>query len=150
MMELEGTFMCCGVKNSNGRIYDSSIMQNAIADYQKKVSDNVAYGYFNNDAIPLMGELEHPSDNIAKITHKVTEVNFDETSGKLFGKIQLLDTPQGKVAQTIVSQMNEIGIAPAMVIDINEDGTVEHVDEIRSFNLCNNPSWTEAKVKPVE
>lgn len=150
MIKLEGTFMRCGVKNANGRTYDSSIMQQAIKDYQKKVADNVAYGYFNDDAVPLMGDITHPSDSIAQITHKVTELNFDEETGMLFGKIQLLDTPQGKIAQTIVSEMGEMGVAPAMLASINEDGVVEEVDEIRSFNLCNNPAWSEAKMKPIK
>jgi len=150
MIELEGTFMRFGVKNANGRTYDSSIMQQAISDYQKKVADNVAYGYFNDDAVSLMGDITHPSDNITQITHKVTELNFDEETGMLFGKIQLLDTPKGKIAQTIVSEMGDMGVAPAMLASINEDGVVEKVDEIRSFNLCNNPAWSESKMKPIK
>lgn len=150
-MELEGTFMCCGVKNSNGRTYDSSIMQNAIADYQKKVAEGKAFGYLGDDQDRYYyGAPCHPNENIADISHKITEFNFDEETGKLFGKIQLLDTPRGKVAQTIVAQTNEMGVAASLAGEVDRDGTVLEVNEIFGFNLCNNPSWTEAKVKPVE
>lgn len=151
MIELEGTFMRCGVKNANGRTYDSSIMQQAISDYQKKVADGKAFGYLgDNQDRYCLGEITHPSENIGEISHQITEVNFDENTGKLFGKVKLLDTPRGKIAQAALELMGTMGIAMCGTGEIDKDGIIKSIQKIDWFNLCNNPAWEDAIVKPIK
>lgn len=144
-MELEGTFMKVDVRNSNGHIYKAEAMQEAFEAYQKKVDAGEAYG--------ILGDVTHPersfSDNISNISHKITEIHWDASTGSIFGKVELLDTPNGKIAQEIVNNSGTLDMAPSMLVEPKEDGEYDVV-QIRSFDICHESAWPDAKVKPVE
>ena len=147
-MKLEGTFMKVGVRNNNGRIYTAEAIEEAFAAYQKKVDDGKAFG--------TILDIDHPSESfepeLKDISHRVTEVNYNEDTGEVFGKIELYeDTPKGKIVKSIIDNFGSLDIAPSMIVDNSNtvNGAIGHVERLNSFDICKESAWPEAKVKPT-
>ena len=144
MTTLIGTFMQAGVMNANGHIYDPEAMKVAFDEYKKKVDAGEAFG--------IIGDAERPTDtfdtNLSEISHRITEINYDELTGKVFGKIQLYDTPRGNIAQKLIDTYGSLDIAPSSFGEI-EDGKVVKVSQFNSFDIVKESAWPDAKVKPI-
>ena len=147
MLEASGTFMKVGVRNNNGRIYTTEAMTDAFKEYQERVERGEAFGTFT--------DISHPEDNfyetkLSRVTHKVKEVEWNNENGEVFGKIELLDTPDGKIAQEMMKATGSLDIAPTMLIDnTSEDGVIDNVLKLESFDICKESAWPDAKVKPT-
>lgn len=145
-MELQGTFMKLGVRNGNGHIYTSESLKTAFEDYQKKVADGNAFG--------TIIDVNHPSNafdsdrRLSEISHRVTEVEWNNDSNEITGKIELYDTPDGNIAEKFLEVNGELDIAPSTIGELKEDGTV-YVSEIISFDICLESAFEEAKIYPV-
>ena len=130
--------------NANGRIYDPEAMKAAFDDYKKKVDAGEAFG--------IIGDAERSTDTfdtkLSEISHRVTEINYDELTGKVFGKIQLYDTPRGNIAQKLVDTYGSLDIAPSSFGEI-ENGKVVKVSQFNSFDIVKESAWPDAKVKPI-
>ena len=74
--------MTVGVRNGNGRLYNSSAFATAFEEYKKKVDAGEAYG--------RIMDIEHPErsfeNNISDISHRVTEVRWNTENGEITGK----------------------------------------------------------------
>lgn len=147
MMKLEGKFMTVGVRNSNGRLYNSSAFATAFEEYKKKVDAGEAYG--------RIMDIEHPErsfeNNISDISHRVTEVRWNTENGEITGKLELLDTPNGKLLQEFVKQTGSLYISPSMIVDNTNtvNGEIKHIERLESFDVCQESAWPDAKVKPT-
>ena len=100
-MILSGVIQRCGVPNGNGRIYTNEVLEREIGLYEKLVKENRA-----------LGELDHPESNIvelANVSHKMTAVWME--GDDVYGKIQVLDTPSGKILRALVEGGCKIGIS---------------------------------------
>lgn len=144
-MQLEGTFMKVDVRNSNGHIYKAEAIQNALEEYKKKVDAGEAFG--------ILGDAREPersfNNDIGEISHMITDVSLDASTGNIFGKIELLDTPNGRIAKEMINAMGEIDVAPSMLVEPNGNGDYDVV-QIQSFDFCKESAWPDAKVKPIE
>lgn len=144
-MRLEGTFMKVDVRNSNGHIYKAEAIQYALEEYKKKVDAGEAFG--------ILGDAREPersfNNDIEEISHIITDVSLDASTGNIFGKIELLDTPNGRIAKDMINAMGEIDVAPSMLVEPNENGEYDVV-QIQSFDFCKESAWPDAKVKPIE
>ena len=145
-MQLEGTFMKVDVRNSNGHIYKAEAIQDALEEYKKKVDAGEAFGRIIDVGRPEKS-FNNENEDISH-SHKITDVSLDTSTGNIFGKIELLDTPNGKIAQELVNNMGEIDVAPSMLVESNENGDYDVV-QIQSFDFCRESAWPDAKVKPV-
>ena len=111
--------------NQNGRIYNSKLLQPLL---NKK--------YF--------GEISHPGTpnvDLSKISHEISNLRIEEDI--LYGDVNVLDTPQGKKLNKILS---EVIFRPRALGNINEQNVVENFELIAfdaipknqdSFNLEN-------------
>lgn len=137
------------VRNSNGRTYDAGKMQQAFDEYKKKVDAGEAFGYLGNQDNYLMGEFTHNGENLSDVSHKITEINWDASTGEVFGKIELLDTLNGQIAQKLVETYGTLDIAPSSYGEV-KDGQVVEVVQLNSFDIVRESAWPDAKVKPVK
>ena len=144
-MRLEGTFMKVDVRNSNGHIYKAEAIQNALEEYKKKVDAGEAFGILGD---ATESEKSFTND-IGEISHMITDVSLDASTGKIFGKIELLDTPNGRIAREMINAMGEIDIAPSMFVEQNENSDYDVV-QIQSFDFCRESAWPDAKMKPID
>jgi hypothetical protein len=95
-----------------------------------------------------LGELDHPEDsviNLKNASHLVTEVWWD---GKdVMGKVQVLNTPSGKVLKELVGSGVKLGISSrgmGSVQESNGQTIVEDDFQLICFDFVSEPSTTGA------
>jgi hypothetical protein len=134
---LSGVMQRSDVQNGNGRIYPHKILMREMQNYDKLVKERRA-----------LGELDHPEDsviNLKNASHLVTEVWWD---GKdVMGKVQVLNTPSGKVLKELVSSGVKLGISSrgmGSVQESNGQTIVEDDFQLICFDFVSEPSTTGA------
>jgi Prohead core protein serine protease len=100
---LSGPFAELDVFNNNGRRYPRPIYESAYTQVAPKIPQR-----------RLLGELDHPLEydevRLANVSHVITECEIN-SDGVVSGKVELLDTPAGKVAQALVECGVPLGIS---------------------------------------
>jgi hypothetical protein len=100
-LTLKGPMQRCEAPNQNKRIYPRSILHREFENMQKSVLEKRA-----------MGELDHPETStvsLEKVSHVVREMWWDGDTW--MGRIEVLDTPCGKIAQSIIDSGVTLGIS---------------------------------------
>ena len=101
-MYIEGVFLQGDLKNRNGRMYPVGTLAKEVNRYNEAF---VAKGR-------ALGELGHPDGptvNLDRVSHKITSLRQE---GKNFiGKAQLLETPMGKIAKSLLDEGVTLGVS---------------------------------------
>ena len=84
--------------------------------------------------------------NLNNVSHIIEDIKYNEDAHNVEGTINLVDTPQGKIAQTLLKQFGEIEIAPR-VLNYSKDNTNIISFEVVSFDIVQNSAFPEAKVR---
>lgn len=134
----------------NGRLYDDAL-------WEKALNNDIAKEEFANGGI--LGELGHPADRIEtdpkEIAICMRQPPVKDKNGLLIGKWDILDTPNGRIAKTLVDYGYKLGISSRGNGDVydNGDGT-ETVDEdtydFQAFDLVLLPAVKAARLSPVK
>ena len=139
---LEGTFAELDKLNRNQRIYTKG-------EYLKHLA------YLRNDiksGEPLLGELDHPDDRfevkLKEASHRIIDLWYDESDNTVKGKIELLDTPNGKLAKSIVDQGIPLHISSRAAGSVNSDNTVS-IQQIYTYDLVCKPGFAGAVLHRV-
>lgn len=113
--------------NENGRVYPKTEMERAIKDY---LSSGRCYGEFNSN----YGELSHPV-SLSNISHEIKDINIVDKD--VICKIELLDTPQGKIAKDIIKSGKDLKIAPRIIAQVEpiKKGPGKHTGETKLKNI---------------
>ena len=102
--------------------------------------------------------MDHPDTsviNLANASHLVTDIWMDEN--KCMGKIEVLNTPSGKVLKELVGAGVKLGISSRGMGSIREENGVTLVEDdfqLICFDMVSDPStpgafmMTEAKQRP--
>lgn len=95
----------CADSNRNRRLYSESLLRNKIVEspYTKEMIANKS----------LFGEIAHPVDrsdiDLNKVSHCITSLTLKE--GVVYGTADILDTPAGRIMDTLVEYGSVIGIS---------------------------------------
>jgi hypothetical protein len=99
---IEGVFMQSAVKNRNGRVYPTEILNEEVKRYNKEyVKKNRA-----------MGELNHPQGptvNLDRVSHIIKELKSE--GNNILGKAKIMDTPMGKIAKNLIDEGAKLGVS---------------------------------------
>jgi hypothetical protein len=98
---MRGILQKADTLNQNGRIYPEAILEREIRNYQKFIMENRA-----------LGELDHPDSsvvNLKNVSHVIKEAYLEK--GVVYGTVELLDTPSGKILQSLVESGVKLGIS---------------------------------------
>ena len=93
---LKGIIQRAETLNQNGRVYPKSILEREVMNYQKLIKENRA-----------LGECDHPDSSVVElknVSHIVREAYMDGDS--VYGAIEILDTPKGKIIQSLIERRN--------------------------------------------
>jgi hypothetical protein len=134
---LKGIMQRADAVNQNGRIYPRRILEREMENYQKFINERRA-----------LGELDHPSAsviNLQNVSHLITEARWDGDS--VVGSIELLDTPMGKIAQSLVESGVKLGISSRGVGSTSQQGDYDLVEDdfmLLCYDLVSEPSTSGA------
>ena len=139
---LEGVFAELDTLNRNKRIYPKE-------EYLKHLSylrDDIKKGE------PLLGELDHPEDRfevkLKEASHKIVDLWYDADSNCVMGKIELLNTPNGKLAQSLVDQGIPLHISSRAAGTVGNDSKVS-IQQIYTYDLVCKPGFAGAVLHRV-
>lgn len=131
---LRGPMQRCEAPNQNKRIYPKQILGREFENYMKAVRENRA-----------TGELDHPDTStvsLEKISHIVREMGWEGNTW--VGRIEILPTPMGKIAETLIESGVVLGISSRGVgsTSKNESGLdiVQDDFTLICFDLVQEPS----------
>ena len=99
---IEGVFLQGEIKNRNGRMYPMSTLSREVGRYCET---------FVNKGRAL-GELGHPDGptvNLDRVSHKITSLVQEGNNFK--GKAQILSTPMGKIASSLLDEGVMLGVS---------------------------------------
>ena len=101
-MYIEGIFLQGDICNRNGRMYPMETLSREVKRYTES---------FINKGRAL-GELGHPDGptvNLDRVSHKIVSLEQDGTNFR--GKAQLLETPMGKIAKSLIGEGVCLGVS---------------------------------------
>ena len=144
---LSGLFAEMDVFNQNGRRYPEEIYEQAYEELLPKIQDR-----------RLLGELDHPIDydevRLSNVSHVITECHIDQTDDgkKVYGTVELLDTPAGMIAQSLVKAGINLGISSRGVGATRQvrDGSEVSQLKLITYDLVAEPSFANAVLTPSQ
>ena len=98
---LKGILQKSDTLNQNGRVYPRIILEREIRNYQKFIRENRA-----------LGECDHPDSSVVElknVSHIIRKAHMD--GEVVYGEVELLDTPAGKILQSLVESGVTLGIS---------------------------------------
>jgi len=101
-MFIEGIFLQGDICNRNGRMYPMQTLSKEVKRYTES---------FVNKGRAL-GELGHPDGptvNLDRVSHKIVSLTCEGSNFR--GKAQLLDTPMGKIAKSLIGEGVTLGVS---------------------------------------
>jgi hypothetical protein len=100
---IEGVFMQGNIKNRNGRIYPTEVLDKEIARYNKEyVEKNRAYGE--------LGHPQGPTINLERVSHLITNLERDGDNYKGRAKI-MSETPYGAIVKSLMDEGATLGVS---------------------------------------
>ena len=140
---LEGPFgVVSDSPNNNGRIYTKE----EYLPHIKALRDEIKSG------TPILGEIDHPEDRfevkLKEASHRVVDLWFDSAKNMVMGKIELLNTPNGKILQSLVEQHIPIFISSRAAGTVGPDNKV-NIKRIFTWDAVYKPGFKECKLELV-
>ena len=111
---IEGVFLQGDIKNRNGRMYPVDTLSREVDRYNESF---VGKGR----ALGELGHPEGPTVNLDRVSHKITSLVREGNNFK--GKAQLLSTPMGKIASSLIDEGVTLGVSSRGVGSLREDRT---------------------------
>jgi hypothetical protein len=136
---LGGTFTEFDIKNRNDRIYTAEKFLPHLDELlEKKKATGIIYG-----------EFDHPDvfdTSLARVSHKVESLTFDQANNRIVGEIQLLSTHWGKEARALVDDDCPIFISSRAAGITESDGTVT-LKKLFTYDAVADPGFSNAKME---
>ena len=109
---IEGTFLQGELKNRNGRVYPIDTLAKEVGRYNENfISKGRALGE--------LGHPDGPTVNLDRVSHKITELVQEGHNFR--GKAQILETPMGKIARSLLDEGVMLGVSSRGVGSLKED-----------------------------
>ena len=141
---IEGVFLQGELKNRNGRMYP-------ITTLSKEV-DRYCEAFVNKGR--ALGELGHPDGptiNLDRVSHRITSLRAE--GNNFIGKAQILDTPMGNIAKSLLGEGVQLGVSSRGMgsIDQKEDCNVVRDDFMltTAADIVADPSAPDAFVNGI-
>lgn len=116
---MKGILQKAETLNQNGRIYPRDILEREVRNYQKFIRENRA-----------LGECDHPDSSVVelkKVSHIIREAYME--GNVCYGTVEILDTPMGKILQSLVEAGVTLGISSRGVGSTSKSGDSQVVQD---------------------
>lgn len=133
--KLKGVFQKSDTPNGNKRVYPRQVLEGAIQSVSSIVSEG-----------RMLGELDHPDDakiHLDKVSHKVTKL-YMNNDGTVFGEAEVLNTPAGKILESLLQSGVKLGISSRGFGSTKESSNglheVQNDYKLVTFDIVSDPS----------
>ena len=99
---ISGIFLQAEQVNRNGRMYPLSIMEREVNRYNENFVQK-------GRALGELGHPDGPTVNLDRVSHKITSLVREGTNFR--GKAQILNTPMGKIASSLLDEGVMLGVS---------------------------------------
>ena len=143
-----GVFTACSVPghvviNRNNRSYPAKEMLKHLGYLREMIKTSGS----------ILGELDHPEGRfdiqLKEASHKITDLWYDEKNYNIMGKLELLDTPNGKIAQELIESGYPLFVSSRAAGDVNEKTHEVEIAQIFTYDIVCTPGFAEAKLERV-
>lgn len=138
---MKGILQKADTLNQNGRIYPATVLEREVRNYQKFIVENRA-----------LGELDHPDSSVVNLknaSHLIREAYLDK--GTVFGSVEILETPSGKILQSLIESGVKLGISSRGVGSTKKQGDYHIVQDdfqLICWDFVSEPSTPGAFMLP--
>ncbi len=141
---IEGVFLQAELKNRNARMYPMQTLEREVGSYNENY---VAKGR-------ALGELGHPDSptiNLDRVSHKIVSLRSEGTN--FIGKAQILETPMGKIAKSLLESGVTLGVSSRGIGSIEERNGINVVKDdfmlSTAADIVADPSAPDAFVQGI-
>jgi hypothetical protein len=144
-MFIEGIYLQGNMRNRNGREYPVDILDREVRRYNESFIQK-------GRALGELGHPDGPTINLDRVSHKITSLVREGNNFK--GRSQLLSTPMGKIAQSLIGEGVTLGVSSRGVgslIQTNEGHKVVGEDFMlaTAADIVADPSAPDAFVQGI-
>ena len=111
-MYIEGVFLQGDIKNRNGRMYPCGTLTKEVNRYNESFVQK-------GRALGELGHPDGPTVNLDRVSHKI--VSLKQEGKNFIGKAQLLETPMGKIAKSLIAEGVTLGVSSRGVGSLKEN-----------------------------
>jgi len=101
-MYIEGVFLQGNICNRNGRMYPMDTLSREVKRYDESFIQK-------GRALGELGHPDGPTVNLDRVSHKI--VSLTQEGNNFIGKAQLLETPMGKIAKSLIGEGVCLGVS---------------------------------------
>lgn len=141
---IQGPFMQGDIKNRNGRIYPSNVLEKELKRYDEQFIKTKR----------ALGELNHPQGpqiNADRVSHLITEMKKDGSN--FVGKAKILSTPMGEIVKTFIDEGVRIGVSTRGLGSVKptKEGIMEVQDDfhLATVDIVTDPSGPDCFVNGI-
>lgn len=137
---LYGPSIVAEVKNKNGRIYRSNVIEREVMKLQQRINEKKAGGELNHP--------QSPEVNPERVSHYITELKRD--GNVWYSKVKVASTPMGMIVRNIMddNQMT-IGNSTRGLGTVGRDGYVSEDFNLITLDLVGSPSGPGCYLDPI-
>jgi hypothetical protein len=109
---IQGVFLQSEMVNRNGRMYPFQIMEREVKRYNEQYVQK-------GRALGELGHPDGPTVNLDRVSHKIVELRRE--GNNFIGKAQILSTPMGKIAESLLKDGVTLGVSSRGIGSLREN-----------------------------
>jgi hypothetical protein len=109
---IQGVFLQSECVNRNGRMYPFQIMEREVKRYNENYVQK-------GRALGELGHPDGPTVNLDRVSHKI--ISLEQKNNNWIGKAQILSTPMGKIAESLLSDGVCLGVSSRGIGSLREN-----------------------------
>ena len=142
---IQGPFLQTEQKNRNNRVYRKSIMEREVKRYTEQY-------ICKGRALGELGHPDGPTVNLDRVSHMI--VSLEQRGNDFIGKAQILSTPMGKIAESLLKEGVTLGVSSRGLGSTRQhpDGYVEVGEDFMlatAADIVADPSAPDAFVQGI-
>ncbi len=144
LLYIEGVFLQSELKNRNGRMYPFDVLNNEVERYNEEYVKS-------KRALGELGHPDGPTIKVDRVSHRITSLRAE--GNNFIGKAQILDTPMGQIAKSLLGEGVQLGVSSRGMgsIEKREDTSVVRDDFMltTAADIVADPSAPDAFVNGI-
>lgn len=141
---IEGVFLQSELKNRNGRVYPFKVLEREVNRYNEEYVKT-------KRALGELGHPDGPTVNLDRVSHRIMSLRAEGTN--FIGKAQILDTPMGRIAKSLLDEGVQLGVSSRGMGSIDKQEGVSYVMDdfmlATAADIVADPSAPDAFVNGI-